>query len=611
LLKGAVASSALVGAGALASCGELADGNIAATAPPVPAFSFDEIARGVDDTHHVPPGYEADIVLRWGDRLFADAPDFDPQAQTAAAQERQFGYNNDYVGFIPLGTQADGETRALLCINHEYTNTQLMFPGLGADPRNSMTAELCAVEMAANGGTIVEIAERNNQWTPIIGSRFNRRITATTPMEISGPASGHTRLQTNADPSGTRVLGTLGDCAGGITPWRSYLLAEENFQNNFLGELPNGHPEAESYSRYGIPRGAYAWGRFDKRFDVSIEPFEPNRFGWIVEVDPFDPNSVPKKRTALGRFKHEGAESVVAPDGRVVLYMGDDEQNNYVFKFVTAGRFDPDNHAANANLLDEGTLYVARFESDGRVNWLPLVYDSGPLNEETGFHSQADVLIDARRAADLLGATPMDRPEDVEPNAQTGRAYVMLTNNFNRGENEIDAANPRAQNAFGHIIEIIEPEGDFASPHSNWEILLRCGDPARPEFGASWNPATSANGWFGSPDNCAIDPAGRLWVSTDGNDGTGANDGLWAVSVAGEARGTSRAFFRAPLGAEVCGPAFSADGRSLFLAIQHPGDIAGASFENPGTRWPDFEQNSPVRPAVLAIRRSDGGVVGS
>ena len=541
-------------------------------------FDFPEIARGTGPDIVVPAGYRADIVIGWGDALFPDSPAFDPAAQTPSAQARQFGYNNDYLGFIETERQGGRSVRGVLCVNHEYTSTALMFPGIADALPDSMTAELCAIEHQAHGGSIVEIAlGEDGRWSPVLDSPVNRRITVTTPMELTGPAAGSDRLKTSADPQGRHVIGTLNNCAGGITPWGTYLMAEENFNGNFLGTLPDGHPEAVNHARYGVPGAWYQWGRFEDRFNVGREPNEPNRFGWVVEVDPLDPAGTPKKRTALGRFKHEGAESVIAPDGRVVLYMGDDQRFDYVYKFVTAGRFAPEARAANRELLDSGVLYVARFDADGTVVWLPLVFGAGPLTPENGFHSQADVLIEARRAGDLLGATPMDRPEDVEPDPRTGRVYVMLTNNTARRADQADAANPRGPNPNGHIIEIIEPDGDFTSERSRWEILTLCGDPAEGGF----NAHTSADGWFGSPDNCAVDPRGRLWVSTDGNRSTGANDGVWAMETSGPARGAGRALFRAPNGAEVCGPLFTSDGLTLFVAVQHPGDGDDASYENP------------------------------
>ena len=586
------------------------------------AFSFDELEAGVDDRHHVAPGYDADVLLRWGDPIFADAPEFDPANQTAEAQARQFGYNNDYVGFIPIDGSSD---HGLLVVNHEYTNPHLMFPGLveivdGKVEQGALSKEQVDIEMAAHGGTIVEIRKVDGKFQPVLDSSLNRRITANTEMALTGPAAGHDRLKTNADPSGTRVLGTVNDCAGGVTPWGTYVMAEENIHGYFAGELPADHREAANHERMGVPDASYEWANFYDRFDVGKEPNEPNRFGWMVEVDVNDPNSTPKKRTAMGRFKHEGAESIVAPDGRVVFYLGDDERFDYVYKFVTAGRFNPDDRAANMDLLDEGTLYTAKFSDDGSVEWMPLVQGEGPLTAENGFGSQADVLIETRRAADLLGATKMDRPEDIQPNGVNGKVYVLLTNNTKRTAEQVDAANPREKNAFGHIIEIAEEGGDFAATSGKWEVLLKCGDPSVAEVGASFSTATTANGWFGMPDNCAIDSAGRLWVATDGQGpkATGRTDGLWAVDTEGAARATSKLFFRVPIGAELCGPLFTPDDQTAFVAVQHPGDggedwdgFGRASYyEDPSTRWPDFRPDMPVRPSVLAITRQGGGKIG-
>lgn len=575
-------------------------------------FRFEEISRGVDENHHLPNNYAGDILIKWGEGIFPDSPDFDPYAQSESAQLKQFGYNNDYIGYIAVDAK-DGETnRGILCVNHEYTSTTLMFPNVASAYPNSITKEHCAVELAAHGGSVIEIAQKDGQWQVDLASEYNRRITAhNTPMEMTGPAAGDDRVKTSEDPEGRIVAGTMNNCAGGITPWGTWLMAEENFNGNFLGELEKGHPETQNHERYGVPGGWYQWGRFYDRYDVAKEPNEPNRFGWIVEVDPFDPTSKPKKRTALGRFKHEGAENVVAPNGRVVVYMGDDQRFDYVYKFVSSNSVNKADRAANRNLLDDGILYVARFNEDGTVDWLPLVHGQGPLTVENGFASQADVLIETRRAADLLEATPMDRPEDVEPDPNTGKVWVMLTNNHKRKDGQTDSANPRADNLYGHIIEIVEPEGDFTATKSTWEILVKCGDPDNPAHGTTWNPLTSPNGWFGSPDNCAIDPAGRLWVSTDGNEKTSAADGLWAMETTGVRRGTSRAFFRTPIGAELCGPRFTPDGKTLFLAVQHPGDTDDATFEAPATRWPDFEANTPPRPSVMVIRNLAGKPVGA
>ncbi|RWF46161.1 MAG: PhoX family phosphatase [Mesorhizobium sp.] len=590
------------------------------------AFKFDELEAGIDDKHHVAPGYDADVLLRWGDPLFADSPEFDPTKQSAQAQARQFGYNNDYVGYIAIDGSAE---HGLLVVNHEYTNPHLMFPGIvkivEKDGKKAaevapLSKEQVDVEMAAHGGTIVEIRKDGGKWQVVRDGKLNRRITSSTEMTLSGPVAGHDRVKTNADPSGTKVLGTINNCAGGVTPWGTYVMAEENIHGYFSGELPEGHKEAANYKRLGIPEGAYEWGAHYDRFNLAKEPNEPNRFGWIVEVDVNDPDSVPRKRTAMGRFKHEGAESIVAKDGRVVFYLGDDERFDYVYKFVTKGMFNAGDRAANKDLLDDGTLHVARFAEDGSVEWMPIVFGQGPLTAENGFAGQADVLIETRRAADLLGATKMDRPEDIQPNAGNGKVYVMLTNNSKRKADQVDAANPRAGNAFGHIIEIVEDGGDFAATKGKWEVLLKCGDPSVADVGATFSTATTANGWFGMPDNCAIDSAGRLWVATDGQGpkATGRTDGLWAVDTEGSARATSKLFFRVPIGAEMCGPLFTPDDQTAFVAVQHPGDGGEdwdafgrpSYYEDLSTRWPDFKPDMPVRPAVVAITKQGGGKIG-
>lgn len=621
-------------------------------------FNFREITAGVDEDHHVAEGYRAEVLLRWGDPLFPDAPEFDPMNQTPEKQARQFGYNNDYIGLVPLPDSDDTSRRALLVVNHEYTIEELMFPGMTAQDSDEdfarMTKELVDIELMAHGGAVVEIRKDDGRWQVVKDLPFNRRITGETEMEITGPAAGHDWLKTKEDPTGTRVRGMLNNCAGGVTPWGTWLSAEENFHGYFgltvdeeglpevrpaeeyesaeaheqaiaertealksrrdaiLAELPNG----AAASRYGVPGGWYAWNRFYDRFELGKEPNEPNRFGWVVEIDPHDPNSVPKKRTALGRFKHEGAENIINADGRVVVYMGDDERFDYVYKFVTAGTYNPDDRAANMDLLDEGTLYVARYNEDGTGEWLPLVHGEGPLTAENGFPSQAEILINTRLAADLLGATKMDRPEDVEPGRE-GEVFVMLTNNTRR--EEPDAANPRADNAFGHIVAMRAPDGDHAATSFTWDILVQCGDPSIAEVGATFSAETTGNGWFAMPDNCVVDAENRLWVSTDGNnaEATGRADGLWALTTEGENRATGVHFFRCPAGAELCGPFFTPDLESLFVAVQHPGEGGSdwpefgrpSTFDDPSTRWPDFRAGMPPRPAVVVITKEGGGKI--
>jgi uncharacterized protein len=588
-------------------------------------YRFEEVVAGVDETHHVAAGHDADVLIRWGDPILPAAPVFDPMKQTAAAQKLQFGYNNDFLGYLPMPDAANPSHHGLLVVNHEYTNEELMFPGIGADEMAKeqnfakMTKELVDIEMAAHGGAVIETKRDDGKWQIAAGSKYARRIDADTAIEITGPAAGHERMKTKADPSGRHVKGMLNNCAGGLTPWGTWLSCEENFHGYFWGKVADDHPEAKNFKRYGVAGNWYAWGKWYDRFDVSKEPNEANRFGWIVEIDPFDPTSTPRKRTALGRTKHEGAAGIVNRDGRYVVYSGDDERFDYVYKFVTRAPVDRSNRLANANLLDDGTLYVAKYNADGTGEWLPLVHGQGPLTAANGFGSQADVLIETRRAADLVGATKMDRPEDVEASPKTNKVYVILTNNSRRKQEQVDAANPRADNKFGHIIELTPPDGDHGALGFTWEILVKCGDPAVAAVGASFSSATTKDGWFGMPDGIAVDGEGRLWIATDGNSdkATGRSDGLWALETEGESRATSKLFFRCPAGAEMCGPAFTPDDETLFVAVQHPGDDGpkweafgrSSSFEDPSTRWPDFKPDMPPRPSVVAITRRGGGKI--
>ncbi|MFN4337718.1 PhoX family protein [Parvibaculum sp.] len=615
--KAALLASASPAILSLAACDE------APKADPGGIFGFEPVPHGVDGDHHVAAGHDAGILIRWGDPVLKDAPAFDVRNQSAAAQLAQFGYNNDYIGFVPLPFGSGASDRGLLCVHHEYTNDELMYPGYPSDnPAAFYTREIVDISMAAHGGSIIEIMRgADGKWQVVRDSEYNRRLTPlATQMTLSGPAAGHPRLQTNEDPTGRRVMGTFNNCAGGITPWGTWLMSEENFNFYFLGE--NADPaEAANHERLGVPGSrSYPWGYFHQRFNLAAEPREPNRYGWVVEVDPLDPASTPVKRTALGRFKHEGCENTITKDGRLAVYMGDDQAFEYLYKFVTANKVQR-NREENTNLLDEGTLYVARFAEDGTGTWMPLTFGENGLDESNGFTSQADVLIETRRAADILGATPLDRPEDVEPNDLTGKIYVALTNSKER--TETDAVNPRPGNLWGQIVEMEPQGGDHASTAFTWTLLVKCGDPSDPAIGAAWNPETGENGWFACPDNVAVDAKGRLWVATDQGSGwaaaSGTADGLYALATAGGKRGTARQIFRTPVGAELCGPCFTPDGTTLFVAVQHPavdgaknykGFERASTFDDPATRWPDFDPAMPPRPSIVVITAKNGGPVG-
>ncbi|MDX2143471.1 MAG: PhoX family phosphatase [Rhodospirillaceae bacterium] len=578
-------------------------------------LTFPELKHGLDETHHVAPGHKAQVLLRWGDPLFADSPAFNPLGQSVAAQKKQFGFDNDYIGFMPLPRGSNASDHGLLCINHEAAWGQLMFPGFTRETGKSLPADLCEIQMAAHGHTIVEVRRASGTWSVVQDSSYNRRITTyDTPTAMTGPAAGHARLKTRDDSTGRNVVGMVGNCAGGETFWGTILTAEENIHQYFRGD-PRGGPEERNHLDMGMmTEQNYGWGEHFARFNLEREPNEPNRFGWMVEIDPYDPAMTPKKRTALGRFKHEGAGFALARDGRVVVYSGDDEVFQHVYKFVSRKPLASDPNA-NRDILDDGDLYAARFNADGTLDWLALTWGTGPLTAENGFNCQADVLIESRRAARLLGATPMDRPEEVVPNPVTQTVFVALTNNKRRRADQVDAANPRAKNSHGHVLELLPPglgtaEADHGAAQFRWRPFLAGGNPREPDSGAAYHVDISVDGWLSCPDNMTFDRRGRMWLGTDGGTDSGFADGIWAADVTGSGRALTRHFFRCPTGAEMTGPCFNPDNTAFFCSVQHPAEDAGSNFDTPSTRWPDFRPELPPRPSVVVLSRNDGGQIG-
>ena len=624
---------------------------------PASALSFKPIQGSQADDVLLPPGYRYDLLVRWGESLWTSTPDLDAarlaqgvllEPGAAERQQRQFGTNCDAIHFFPL--DARGE-RGILCVNNEYTLDELMFPGhrgivgavrAGNREYVSTHPQIVDVAKAAQGVSVIEIARVRGRWQMVKDSRYNRRITAETPIDIGGPARGAALLRTQADPEGVRALGTFGNCAGGETPWGTYLTAEENIQDYFgnLEQLKARNDVdpyiVESHRRWRMWKvnSLYSWDAVDARFDLPRTPTEPFRHGWITEIDPRDPTRAPVKRTALGRMAHEGASPFVAHNGRVAVYMGDDDKFEHIYKFVSDGRFDPKNPAANRDLLDRGTLYVARLEESGRGEWLPLVFDpQGPLNAAAGFRDQAEVLIKARAAASVLGATPMDRTEDVEANPVSGRIYVACTRNEQRtaaaghllyAGREVecgpDRANPRGANPFGHIIEIREAGDDHTAREFSWEVFLLGGDPAGGRLITDLTRVRQDSAYYagyakaddlspiGSPDNVGFDRDGNLWIVTDGPQPRNANDGCFVCPTEGPQRGRLQQFMSGPVGSEICGCQFSPGCETLFLSIQHPGE--GGSVVEPRSHWPDGPGTQP-RSSVIAITREGGGTVGS
>ncbi|WP_419775789.1 PhoX family protein [Microbacterium barkeri] len=571
------------------------------------AFGFapiDPVAYTVD-SFVVPEGFDWTPIIRWGDPLFADSPAFDALNQTPEAQARQFGYNVDYTDIIRTSA-----TTAILFVNHEYTNENVMFP---AEQLEGDVERVRRVGLKAHGLSVVELTRTSETapWTPVVGGALNRRFLDDTPYAFTGPAAGSELLRTVADPEGRTVLGTFGNCSGGTTPWGTILSGEENFDGYFRSA---GLSEAEQ--RYGLAdeETARGWENVDPRFDARTPGYEnePNRFGWIVEIDPTDPSSTPRKHTSLGRLKHEGANVIVAANGRVVAYTGDDERFDYLYKFVSRDTYVEGDRAHNMTLLENGDLFVARFSGDspateidgsgtlpsdggfgGSGEWLPLVVDGASAVDGM---SVEEVLVHTRLAADRAGATKMDRPEDVQPHPTSGRVYVACTNNSDRGtEGKAgpDEVNPRTENRDGHIIEITEDGGDQTARTFGWTLLLVAGDPARNDSAYFSGFPVDEVSPISCPDNLAFDTAGNLWISTDGAPSTiGFNDGLFRVGLEGDQRGRVEQFLSVPREAETCGPVIHDDEWHVFVSVQHPGE--DGSFEEQTSTFPDSMKQAPL-----------------
>jgi uncharacterized protein len=580
-----------------------------------PLFTFTGVPTSRADAVTVPPGYTAEVVYAWGDPI-SEGPAFKQDASNAAAeQEQQAGMHHDGLHFFSLPAGSQNGTRGLLAVNHEYTDDGLLHVG-GMQP---WTAEKVAKSQAAHGVGIVEVALVSGTWTVVRPSAYARRITGRTPIRFDGPAAGHALLQTAADPGGTTALGTLNNCAHGYTPWGTYLTCEENFNGYFVNESDAVPPLQK---RYGITKTGfrYRWHEHDPRFDAAQHPNEPNRFGWVVEIDPFDPKSQPVKHTALGRIKHEGAWVTLAPNRRVVVYMSDDERFEYIYKFVSRNPYVAGDRQGAMRLLQDGTLYVARFDADGSGEWLELVLGKNGIGPAAGFASQADVLVNARGAADLAGATRMDRPEWIAVHPKTGEAYCTLTNNSQRGESGkpgTDPANPRVNNTFGHIVRWREDGANAAATRFAWDVFVLAGDPASADAGKR---GAIKGDVFGSPDGIWFDPRGVLWIQTDIstsvlNKGDYANVGNNMMLAADPATGEIRRFLTGPSGCEVTGVVTTPDGTTMFVDIQHPGETASERSDpaNPKavSAWPDGPAGGRPRSATIAIRRRDGGPIGS
>ena len=579
-------------------------------------LGFKAIPAGMGDKLVVPEGYTATPIAPWGDPvgIAGKMPAFKMDgSNTAEEQALQLGMHHDGLEFFPL----QGSKRGLLAINHEYTDDGLLHVG----GFNNMNLDKVRKSQNAHGLSVIEVEMNQGKWDVVRPSPYARRVTLSTPFRVAGPAAGHALMRTSADPEGQTVLGTLNNCASSKTPWGTYLSGEENFAFYFgAGDKPT--PDQQ---RWGAPKsGFYAWDKHDARFDLQKNPNEFHRFGWVVELDPMDPNSTPVKRTALGRAAHEGAWVGVTKDGRAVVYSGEDARFEYIYKFVSRDKIKPAGHGltqaqANKDLLDHGILHVARFDANGQGQWIPLIHGQGPLTAANGFADQGEVLIKTRQASDLLGATKMDRPEWLSIDPLSGWVYCTLTNNSQRGtagKSAVDAANPRANNVMGQIIRW-KDAGDFDGQTFEWNHLALAGDPANERAEAKGNIKGDI---YACPDGITFDKQGVLWIQTDAHatqmyKGELARIGNNQMLACDPATGETRRFLTGPTNCEVTGIALTPDNTTMFVSIQHPGETPSDRSDPANPRqysnWPNYMPHGRPRSALVAIRKNDGGIIGT
>jgi hypothetical protein len=544
-----------------------------------PKIRFTSIPLQSGPMPTIAPEYTMSVLAPWREKLDGSGTSFDYSGFTAAQQEVSVGIGHD--GMWYWGSESEG----ILCINHEFGTTPHVMG-------KSMPTSLDDVRLmqAAHGMSVIAIKKSGDKWK-IVKSAKNRRITGNTPAVFSGPAASSSLL---VNAAGNPVLGTLNNCANGYTPWGTYLTCEENFNGYFGSTSSSWKPSAEQ-ARYGVSAAGfgYGWHTYDPRFDLANPAYanEVNRFGWVVEVDPNKPNSRPVKRTALGRIKHEGADVVEGKDGRIVAYMGDDERFDYVYKFVSARNWKK-MRAEGISPLDEGTLYVAKFDANGTGSWLEL----SPSNPALSSWSLDRILVFTRQAADLVGATKMDRPEWISTN-KAGETYVTLTNNTQRGttgRTPADAANPRAVNSWGHIIRFRDANKHIGRTFK-WEI-----------FALADNVFDEGGQMFGSPDGIWADEDGRIFVETDGEQPGKANDQLL---VANARTREFKRLFTGVVSGEVTGIAVTPKRRTMFVNIQHPGDGDPAKTNFPAKF---VGAAGPIpRDAIVVITKKDGGIIGT
>ncbi|EKE71774.1 MULTISPECIES: PhoX family phosphatase [Roseobacteraceae] len=589
--RGFLGGALAFGSGALAMGAGLLSSTTASRAEGM-GFAFKPIDIATDHTIHVPEGYQWKVLARWGDALFSDAQDaYSPDTGVDVSKsDRVFGENTDGMELF-----TDGD-KQIIAVNSEYVNPKINLPAASEGmPQN---ADEVMLLKNMQGVTVMEVADMGNGYEIVVDSPYNRRITHETQMTMDGPAAGSDLVKTNADPEGMSPKGTMNNCGSGKTLWGTYLTCEENF-NGYFGATGE-YDVTDEFKRYGIGgEGRYAYEKFDPRYDLSKEPNEPHRHGWVTEINPLDPASTPIKHTALGRFKHENAEMVQAADGRVVVYMGDDERGEFIYKFVSNGVYTEG--GSTEGLLSDGTLYVAKFNDDMSGEWLALTPETTGMSIE-------DILVFSRIAGSKVGATTMDRPEWVAAHPSKVEAYCALTNNKNRGvkpnaggdDTPVGGPNPRESNNFGQIVRWMPAGADHGADAFTWDLYVMAGNPSVYDNAYAGSKNVTAGNMFNSPDGMAFSSDGYLWIQTDGddsNEGEFEGQGNNQMLVGNTETGDIGRFLTAPNGAEVTGLCWSADKKVAFVGIQHPGGS-----------WPDGA--GKPRSSVIAVWREDGALIG-
>ncbi|RMW96712.1 PhoX family phosphatase [Allofranklinella schreckenbergeri] len=681
-LKGsvAVAAASLLGGAGLSGCGGDSDSgnNPTDAATPAKELNFQSIAKTQADQITIAEGYQISILHALGDPMhWGDASWQDDGSETPESYQRRIGCGHD--GMYYFGLSDDGRfdanrsDRGLLCVNHEYVVAPYGLHPTGRTVTDGKRpASEVDKEIFAHGASVVEIKRKrgSSDMEMVRGSPYNRRVHSATEMAFGGPAAGHAKLVNKLSPDGTRAFGMNNNCACGYTPWGTYLTCEENYLN-VIGraagdDARRSAAEITALKRYGLPAGRknpYGWDspegeqyqRWNSRVSAASAELDHrnsfNTFGWVVEIDPFRPDSMPVKRTALGRFNHEGAWPAPAVAGQpIVLYSGDDARGEYIFKYVSDALWDPADinggTAAGAKYLDKGRLFVAQFRADGSGQWLELTHGQNGLDASCPlypFADQGDVVMHCRLAADFVGATKMDRPEWGGVNPLNGEVYMTLTNNSKRTAQTLDAANPRVGNANGHIIRWRELGGQ-AGTQFVWDVFL-FGARADGKQSENLSGLSDAND-FSSPDGLYFDQrtqgaGGLLWIQTDDSAYTDVTNCMMLAAIPGHvgdggavrtqegqathmgaqpSQANVRRFLVGPVDCEITGVVVTPDGKTLFFNVQHPGEDKGDFATNTFTsHWPgnqapasDSAHHGHKRPrsATVAVTRKDGGTIG-